>query len=131
MTPPIHEAASRPGRGPDDALDDDALDDRTRRARTERMTVRPVGGGIYEVDSQSGNTYSVDVPGGRCTCPDHTYRRVWCKHLRRVAQAVAEGLVPPPGRAVVDCASCGRSMSSLTRSLCCCWSWSAARPARR
>jgi hypothetical protein len=87
--------------------DPDALDDRTRRARTERMRFRPMGGGVYEVDSESGNTYRVDVPGGRCTCPDHSYRRVWCKHLRAVAQAIAEGRVPPPGRIVVECATCG------------------------
>jgi hypothetical protein len=85
----------------------DALDDRTRRARTERMTVRPRGGGVYTVDSESGATYVADVPGGRCTCPDHVYRGVWCKHLRRVAQAIAEGRVPPPGRVAVDCAACG------------------------
>lgn len=89
-------------------VSDDALDDRTRRARTERMRVRAVGGGVYEVDAQSGNSYAVDVPGGRCTCPDHTYRRVHCKHLRRVARAVAEGRVPPPGRVAVDCSACGR-----------------------
>lgn len=87
---------------------DDALDARTRRARTERMVVRSVGGGVYEVDSEGGSTYRVDVPGGRCTCPDHTYRGAHCKHLRRVAQAVAAGRVPPPGRVAVDCATCGR-----------------------
>lgn len=85
----------------------DPLDDRTRRARTEAMTVRAVGGGVYEVRGESGTTYMADVPGGRCTCPDHTYRRVWCKHLRRVAQAVAESRVPPPGRVAVDCTICG------------------------
>ena len=90
-----------------DARDGDPFDARTRRARSERFAVRPLGGGLYEVDSQSGNTYTVDVPGGRCTCPDHTYRRVWCKHLRGVAQAVAEGRVPPPGRVRVACDACG------------------------
>jgi hypothetical protein len=98
--PGVH---SHPGRGPDE----DALDERTRRARTERMSVRPVGGGLYEVTGESGDTYAVDVPGGRCTCPDHTYRRVWCKHLRRVAQSIAEGRVPPPGYATVACTACG------------------------
>lgn len=86
----------------------EALDDRTRRARTEQMRVRALGGGVYEVDSESGNTYRVDVPGSRCTCPDHMYRRVTCKHLRRVAQSIAEGRVPPPGKAMVDCQVCGR-----------------------
>lgn len=90
--------------------DPDALDDRTRRARTERMRFRPMGGGMYEVDSESGNTYRVDVPGSRCTCPDHSYRRVYCKHLRAVAQQIAEGRIPPPGRISADCATCGRTI---------------------
>ncbi|MEF8830090.1 MAG: SWIM zinc finger family protein [Halobacteriales archaeon] len=87
---------------------DDALDDRTRRARTEQMAVVALGGGIYAVDSESGATYTVDLPGGRCTCPDHRYRGGWCKHLRRVDGEVAAGTVPPPGFAPVECAVCGR-----------------------
>jgi hypothetical protein len=73
----------------------------------ERMAVTPLGGGVYEVRSQSGHTYSVDLPGGRCTCPDHNFRGVRCKHLRRVAMEVTEGLVPPPGQQAVACANCG------------------------
>jgi hypothetical protein len=103
MSSPHHRTDGPAGRGPAE----DALDARTRRARTEEMTVRAVGGGVYEVHSESDATYAVDVPGGRCTCPDHTYRRVWCKHLRRVAQAIAKGRVPPPGHVTVDCAACG------------------------
>lgn len=89
---------------------DEALDGRTRRARAERMRVRPMGGGVYEVVSASGTTYAVDVPGSRCTCPDHTYRGVVCKHQRRVAQEIAEGRVPPPGKAFVRCVSCNREL---------------------
>lgn len=85
-----------------------ALDERTRRAYTERMPVRALGGGTYGVESESGGTYTVDLAGGRCTCPDHRYRGVWCKHLRRVAREVATGSVPRPGLAPVDCAVCGR-----------------------
>lgn len=73
----------------------------------ERMAVTPLGGGVYEVESQSGNTYSVDLPGGRCTCPDHNFRGVRCKHLRRVAIEVTDGLVAPPGQEAVACANCG------------------------
>jgi len=82
-------------------------DIRSQRARMERMAVTPLGGGVYEVGSQSGNVYSVDLPGGRCTCPDHNFRGVRCKHLRRVAMEVNEGLVPPPGKEAVACANCG------------------------
>lgn len=86
---------------------DGVQDIRSQRARMERMAITPLGGGIYEVESQSGNTYSVDLPGGRCTCPDHNFRQVRCKHLRRVAMEVTEGLVPPPGKEAVACANCG------------------------
>jgi hypothetical protein len=72
------------------------------------MTVQAVGGGTYLVDGQSGNRYTVDLPGGRCTCPDHRYRGVWCKHLRRVAREVATGTVLRPGLSRVDCDVCGR-----------------------
>ncbi|USZ73813.1 SWIM zinc finger family protein [Halorussus vallis] len=83
------------------------LDIRAQRARMERMAVTPLGGGIYEVEGQSGHVYSVDLPGGRCTCPDHNFRGVRCKHLRRVAMEVNEGLVPPPGKQAVECLNCG------------------------
>ncbi|UPW01432.1 TFIIB-type zinc ribbon-containing protein [Halorussus gelatinilyticus] len=82
-------------------------DIRSQRARMERMAVTPLGGGVYEIESQSGNTYSVDLPGGRCTCPDHNFRGVRCKHLRRVAMEVTEGRVPPPGQQAVTCRNCG------------------------
>ncbi|WP_209019605.1 SWIM zinc finger family protein [Halorussus marinus] len=85
----------------------EVTDVRSQRARTERMNVTPLGGGVYEVESQTGNTYSVDLRGGRCTCPDHTFRQVRCKHLRRVAMEVTEGLVPPPGERAVACEHCG------------------------
>jgi len=85
----------------------EVTDVRSQRARTERMSVTPLGGGVYEVQSQSGNAYSVDLRGGRCTCPDHIFRQVRCKHLRRVAMEVTEGLVPPPGERSVACERCG------------------------
>ena len=83
------------------------MDIRSQRARMERMAVTPLGGGIYEIESQSGSVYSVDLPGGRCTCPDHNFRHVRCKHIRRVAMEVNEGRVPPPGKEAVACANCG------------------------
>ena len=91
-------------------LETDEADPRSRRARAERMAVAPLGGGIYEVESQSDHTYFVDLPGGRCTCPDHMFRGVRCKHLRRVAIEVDEGRVPPPGKMAVDCAVCDSTL---------------------
>lgn len=72
------------------------------------MAVRPIGGGVYEVDSQSGQTYVVDLVEGKCTCPDHSYRAERCKHLRRTAIHVNRGEVPPPGKVEGRCAACGR-----------------------
>ncbi|MDG5777468.1 SWIM zinc finger family protein [Haloarculaceae archaeon H-GB2-1] len=83
------------------------LDPRTVRAWTERMAVRPLGGGRYAVDSQSGATYVVDVPDHRCTCPDHEIRGEHCKHLRRVAIEITAHRVPPPGKRAVPCGVCG------------------------
>jgi len=44
-------------------------DPRERRAREEEMDVSLLKkGGVYEVYSESGNTYRVDIAGGTCTC---------------------------------------------------------------
>jgi len=83
-------------------------DERTVRAWTEEMAVTPMGGGCYRVDSESGRTYTVDVPGRRCTCADHRYRGAQCKHLRRVAIEITRKRVPPPGKRAAECAACGR-----------------------
>ncbi|HET7322805.1 MAG TPA: SWIM zinc finger family protein, partial [Halococcus sp.] len=37
----------------------------------------------YRVHSGSGDTYTVDVSDGTCTCPDGQ-RGAWCKHAYRV-----------------------------------------------
>lgn len=83
------------------------LDGRSWRARAEEMSIWPIGGGLYEVESQSGETYFVDLQGSRCTCPDHMYRQERCKHVRRVAIEINEGRVPPPGKLIRPCAVCG------------------------
>ena len=82
------------------------LDERSRRARTEPMSVLALGDGLYEVETDGGDTYLIDLTAGRCTCPDHVFRDVRCKHLRRVAIEITEGLVPAPGEVAVDCHDC-------------------------
>lgn len=72
------------------------------------MAVSPRGEGRYAVDSQSGARYTVDLPRGRCSCPDHLIRGERCKHLRRVAIEVTEGRVPPPGSRTAVCLACSR-----------------------
>jgi hypothetical protein len=71
------------------------------------MAVRPLGGGRYAVDSESGATYVVDLPARDCSCPDHEIRGAHCKHIRRVAIEITAGRVPPPGRRAVPCGACG------------------------
>jgi hypothetical protein len=70
------------------------IEPRTVRALTEKHTVLSKGGGIYEVVSESGRSYAVDMEGTRCTCPDHKHRGATCKHLRRVAFATGEQPIP-------------------------------------
>lgn len=86
------------------------MDPRSLRARTERMAVSAIGGGVYEVDSESDSHYLVDLVTGRCTCPDHMMRRTRCKHLRRVAIEINEGRVPSPGKRTAHCAVCDRTI---------------------
>jgi len=71
------------------------------------MAVVPLGGGRYDVVVRGGAAYTVDLPAGSCTCPDHTYRGSRCKHLRRVAIDVTEGRIPAPNERDADCAACG------------------------
>ena len=75
------------------------LDPRTRRAREEDMDVSLLAkGGVYEVHSQSGNIYEVDVVAQSCTCLDWQERepKGGCKHLRRVDMEIKTGAVPRP-----------------------------------
>ena len=45
--------------------------------------------GDYTVFSGSGNTYTVSLPEGTCTCPDGQ-RGAWCKHAHRAAFVTGE-----------------------------------------
>ncbi|MWG34713.1 SWIM zinc finger family protein [Halomarina oriensis] len=104
MTPTEHTPASpRSALAPDTRL----LDPRAARAWTEKMAVTALGGGIYEIESDSGHTYAVDLLEGRCSCPDHQMRGVRCKHIRRVALEITGGRAPAPGRRAIECVACG------------------------
>ncbi len=85
----------------------DHLEERSLRARTEAMSVLPLGDGLYEVESASDHSYLVDLEAGRCTCPDHVFRGVRCKHVRRVAIEITAGRSPPPGEVALACHDCG------------------------
>ena len=74
-------------------------DHRTRRAREEAMEVSLVRrGGIYEVQSASGNVYEVDIAMGTCSCLDWQTHEPdgGCKHVRRVDMEIKNGRVPRP-----------------------------------
>jgi hypothetical protein len=72
-------------------------DPRTRRALSEDMIVHfGERGPIYDVESESGATYRVDVDAETCACPDHESREVFCKHLRRVDMGIRAGVLPGP-----------------------------------
>jgi hypothetical protein len=76
------------------------LDDRDLRALEECLTVlddldrAAAHDDEYLVVSASGKEYLVNTTRGECECPDHEYRDVECKHLRRVAFATGERDVP-------------------------------------
>jgi hypothetical protein len=85
----------------DGRTDHDDLDDRDIRALTEVMTVLPDvdeardAPGLYAVVGENMNgTYIVDTHLNACTCSDHEYRDVRCKHRRRVAFATGERAIP-------------------------------------
>ena len=74
------------------------------------MSVTALGDSLYEIRTENDSTYLVDLADRRCSCPDHSYRDVRCKHLRRVAIEITEGRVPPPGQVAVECAICGTEL---------------------
>jgi ribosomal protein L37E len=86
----------------------DEMTPRAARAWRERMAVSALGGGRYAVETESGGSYTVDLPQKHCSCPDHTMRGERCKHLRRVAIEITEGRLPQPGFRAADCRVCGR-----------------------
>ena len=69
---------------------------RFARAVTEDMTTERVADRFYEIHSQSGNTYEVDLQTGACTCPDCEQRgdRFVCKHTIRASlvEIIAKGV---------------------------------------
>ena len=67
---------------------ENGIEPRTRRACEESMVVVPHGGGsgMFDVYSESGGEYVVDLRDDVCSCLDFTHREPagGCKHIRRV-----------------------------------------------
>ena len=59
------------------------IDRRDRRALSEHLVVLEYGPDIYQVYSEEGEEYLVDIRLPSCTCPDFMYRKADCKHIRR------------------------------------------------
>ncbi|WP_256394135.1 hypothetical protein [Natronoarchaeum rubrum] len=80
----------------------DNLDARDVSALTECMTVLEDVGPVadddemYEVTTESGSTYVVDLAGdeAHCGCKDHQFRASTCKHIRRVRMATGRRTIP-------------------------------------
>ena len=72
---------------------------RFERAVTEAMTVEQIADRFYEVHSQSGSTYEIDLQTGACTCPDCQQRgeQYVCKHTIRASlvETIADGVSTP------------------------------------
>ena len=68
------------------------IEPRTIRAATEYMYCEEVAEALFEVTSQSGNVYTVDLREPACTCPDFQHREKVseCKHVRRVRLEVGQ-----------------------------------------
>ena len=68
------------------------VEPRTIRAATEYMYVEEVADALFEVTSQSGSVYTVDLREPACECKDYQYRDEVeeCKHIRRVRMEVGQ-----------------------------------------
>lgn len=78
------------GESADERRDSEAVAKRVHRALDSFYYVEAAGDdGDYTVFSGSGNTYTVSLPDGMCTCPDGQ-RSAWCKHAHRAAFVTGE-----------------------------------------
>ncbi|WP_224338321.1 hypothetical protein [Haloprofundus halobius] len=115
---PPTEAIQQPTIGEDPSQEE--LEPRTKRARTEEMDVSLLQkGGIYEVQSESGNIYEVDIASKTCTCPDFKKRNPsgGCKHLRRADLEVRSGNVPRPDGRLPETTDVVEQLSAEVRKL--------------
>lgn len=68
------------------------LESRTVRAVTETMSYREIARALFEVTSESGRVYTVDLREPACECRDFQYREEVqeCKHIRRIRIEVGQ-----------------------------------------
>ncbi|WP_254544591.1 SWIM zinc finger family protein [Halomarina pelagica] len=96
----------REERTDDDRHDNDLeleLEPRDVRALTDYLLVVEEAPDLYLVYGEGGDECTVDTRTDACTCPDHEYRGVTCKHARRVAFETGARDVPAwAGRDAMD-----------------------------
>jgi hypothetical protein len=112
------EAVQQPTIGEDPSQEE--LEPRTKRARNEEMDVSLLQkGGIYEVQSESGNIYEVDIASKTCTCPDFKKRNPsgGCKHLRRADLEIRGGNAPRPDGRLPETTDVVEQLSAEVRKL--------------
>ncbi|RLM91165.1 SWIM zinc finger family protein [Haloarcula sp. Atlit-7R] len=88
------------------------VDGRDRRARKENMDVALLRqGGLYEVQSESGARYEVDLLDRQCSCPDgeNPSTPSPCKHVRRVELELEAGQIPRPDGRLPQRSDAGQS----------------------
>ena len=75
---------------------DELVDTRDVRAATQYLYTVPYAPKMYEVYSENGTRYVVDIESKACTCKDHQYRNPTggCKHVRRVELALGVRELP-------------------------------------
>jgi len=80
---------------------------RFTRAVAEAMTVEQVADRFYEVHSQSGSTYEIDLQTGACTCPDCEQRgeQYVCKHAIPTTVELSATVETPVGE-FAHCVCC-------------------------
>lgn len=68
------------------------LEPRTFRAVLEDFECTEIARALFEVTSESGSVYTVDLREPVCQCPDFQYREhvEECKHIRRVRIEVGQ-----------------------------------------
>lgn len=90
-------------------------EEKGERIARKKDAVKRLGENRYRVRSQSGNgMYSVEKTdiGWKCTCPDHTFRGMKCKHIWAVEISIGMREQAKPKRILepitaVNCPVCG------------------------
>lgn len=62
------------------------------RNRIEDINIFPLGNNEYEVNSDDGGNYVINMNDNSCQCGKYVYRSQCCRHLIAVREALGEGV---------------------------------------